>query len=142
MPLDVDLLEASFDLIAPRGDELMDLFYARLFEAAPAVEPLFAGTDLRRQKAMLLGTLVLLRKSLRRLDAIVPKLRALGARHVDYGARPEHYAVVGDVLIAAMAELAGDAWREDYARAWAAAFAVVAGAMLEGAAAAEMDVAA
>jgi hypothetical protein len=38
----------------------MDAFYAHLFAAAPAVRPLFAGADLKRQKAMLLGTLVLL----------------------------------------------------------------------------------
>src|SRR5215208_7593268 len=60
MALDLPALEESFDLIAPRGDDLMDVFYARLFAAAPAVEPLFAGTDLRRQKGMLLGALVLL----------------------------------------------------------------------------------
>src|ERR671932_45000 len=73
--MDLEALETSFDLVAPRGDELMELFYARLFEAAPAVKPLFAKTDLKRQKTMLLGTLVLLRKSLRDLGAIVPKLR-------------------------------------------------------------------
>jgi nitric oxide dioxygenase len=133
MTLDLQALEESFDLVAPRGDELMNTFYARLFTAAPAVKPLFAGTDLRRQKGMLLGALVLLRKSLRDLGAIVPKLRELGARHVDYGARPEHYPVVGAVLIASMAEIAGDAWRPEYERAWAAAFDVVAGAMLDGA---------
>jgi nitric oxide dioxygenase len=133
MTLDLQALEESFDLVAPRGDELMNTFYARLFTVAPAVKPLFAGTDLRRQKGMLLGALVLLRKSLRDLGAIVPKLRELGARHVDYGARPEHYPVVGAVLIASMAEIAGDAWRPEYERAWAAAFDVVAGAMLDGA---------
>jgi hemoglobin-like flavoprotein len=134
MNLDLEALETSFDIVAPRGDELVDVFYARLFEAAPAVRPLFAHTDLRRQKAMLLATLVLLRKSLRDLGAIVPKLRQLGARHVDYGARPEHYPVVGAVLIASMAEIAGEAWRPEHERAWAAAFDVVAGAMLDGAA--------
>jgi hemoglobin-like flavoprotein len=142
MTLDLEALEASFDLVAPRGDELMDVFYARLFAAAPGVRPLFAGTDLRRQKGMLLGALVLLRKSLRDLDAIVPTLRELGARHVAYGAEPAHYPVVGAVLIASMAEIAGDAWRPEYERAWTAAFEVVAGAMLDGAAAAELDVAA
>jgi hemoglobin-like flavoprotein len=55
---------------------------------------------------MLLGALVLLRKSLRDLDAIVPKLRELGVRHVRYGARPEHYPVVGEALIGAMAAAA------------------------------------
>lgn len=133
MNLDLDALETSFDLVAPRGDELVDVFYTRLFETAPAVRPLFAGTDLRRQKAMLLATLVLLRKSLRDLDAIVPKLRELGARHVHYGALPEHYPVVGAVLIASMAEIAGDAWRSEHELAWSAAFAVVAGAMMDGA---------
>jgi methyl-accepting chemotaxis protein len=132
MSLDVDALEASFDLIAPRGDELVDTFYTRLFAAAPAVKPLFAHTDLAHQKTMLLATLVLLRKSLRDLDALVPTLRELGRRHVGYGARPEHYAVVGDTLIGAMAEVAGDAWSDEYTRAWAEALSVVAEAMLSG----------
>ena len=142
MSLDLDALETSFDLVAPRGDELMDVFYARLFVAAPAVRPLFAGTDLRRQKAMLLSALVLVRKSLRDLDAIVPTLHKLGARHVAYGARPEHYPVVATVLIASMAEVAGPAWQPHHEHAWAAALDVVAGAMLEGAATAELDIAA
>lgn len=142
MSLNLEALETSFDQIAPRGDELMDEFYTRLFAAAPSVRPLFAGTDLKKQKAMLLGTLVLLRKSLRDLDAIVPKLRELGARHVAYGAEPEHYPVVGEVLIASMAKIAGDAWRPEYEAAWAEAFGVVAGAMIEGANAALLEAAA
>jgi hemoglobin-like flavoprotein len=134
MALDIDALETSFDLLAPRGEELVDTFYARLFAAAPSVEPLFAGADMRRQKAKLLATLVLVRNSLRDLDALVPKLRELGERHGAYGAQAEHYPVVGAALIAAMAELAGDAWRPEYEHAWTEAFVIVAGAMLEGAA--------
>jgi len=45
MNLNLALERAS--TVAPRGDELMDEFYARLFESAPAVRPLFAGTDLK-----------------------------------------------------------------------------------------------
>ena len=140
MSIDLEALETSFDLVAPRGDELMDVFYARLFAAAPAVEPLFAGTNLQKQKGMLLATLVLLRKSLRNLEAIVPKLHELGARHVAYGARPEHYPVVGEVLIASMAEIAGLAWTDEYEQAWSTAFGIVAGAMIEGAMSAELQV--
>lgn len=142
MNLNLEALETSFDLVAPRGDELMDAFYTRLFEAAPAVKPLFAGTDLKRQKAMLLSTLVLLRKSLRDLDAIVPKLHELGARHVAYGAEPAHYPVVGQVLLASMAEVAGAAWSPEYELAWTVAFGVVAGAMIEGAEQAKLEAAA
>jgi hemoglobin-like flavoprotein len=135
--MNVKDLETSFDLVAPRGDELMDVFYARLFEAAPAAQPLFAHVDLKKQKTMLLGALVLLRKSLRNLDAIVPKLRELGARHVAYGARPEHYPIVGGVLIASMAEVAGPQWQPEYTQAWAEAYDVVQAVMLEGALLAE-----
>jgi hemoglobin-like flavoprotein len=138
MPLDLEALEASFDLVAPQGDALMDTFYARLFAIAPDVKPLFAATDLGRQKTMLLGALVLLRKSLRDLDATVPKLRELGARHATYGAEASHYPVVGAVLIASMAEIAGPEWQPEYEDAWAEAYSIVAGAMLDGAAAAEL----
>jgi hemoglobin-like flavoprotein len=142
MNLDLQALETSFDVVASRGDELMDEFYRGLFDAAPAVMPLFANTDLKRQKTMLLGALVLLRKSLRDLNAIVPKLRELGARHVAYGAQPQHYPVVGEVLIAAMATVAGPAWRPEHEQAWREAFEIVAGAMLEGATTAALEAAA
>ena len=141
MSLDLEALETSFDLVAPRGEELMDVFYARLFAAAPAVRTLFPR-DMQTQKTMLLSALVLLRKSLRDLDAVVPTLRTLGARHVAYGARPEHYPVVGSVLIESMAAIAGPAWTAEYEQAWIAAFEIVAGTMLEGAAEAELAAAA
>jgi hemoglobin-like flavoprotein len=51
MALDLDALETSFDLVAPRGDELVDTFYTRLFAAAPAVRPLFAPHARRVRRA-------------------------------------------------------------------------------------------
>jgi|SRR5687767_4652534 methyl-accepting chemotaxis protein len=140
--MDLDALETSFDLVAPKGDELVEIFYARLFETAPSVKPLFASADMTHQRTMLLSALVLLRKSLRDVDSIVPALKRMGARHVGYGAAPAHYPVVGEVLIGSMAEIAGPAWEPRFERAWGEAFAVVAGAMLEGAAEAEFAIAA
>jgi hemoglobin-like flavoprotein len=139
--VNLEALETSFDLVAPRGDQLMDEFYSRLFAAAPAVRPLFPD-NMNRQKVMLLGALVLLRKSLRDLDSIVPKLRDLGARHVAYGAKPEHYPLVGSVLIASMAAIAGAAWTAEYEAAWAEAYDIVATTMLEGAESAMLEAAA
>lgn len=135
--LPIQILEESFDLLAPRGEELVEIFYRGLFEAAPAVRPLFAGADPRNQRTKLLATLVLLRKSLRDLNAIAPKLRTLGALHVAYGARPEHYPVVADVMLESMAELAGEAWTLPVAAAWRQALNYVAGVMLDGATEAE-----
>jgi hemoglobin-like flavoprotein len=132
MALDVDALETSFDLVAPRGDELAEIFYTRLFAAAPEVAPLFAGTNMEEQRAKLLATLMVLRRSLRDLDAVAGQLHALGSRHAGYGARPAHYPIVAATLIGAMAEVAGDDWRVEYERAWVDALTVVADAMLNG----------
>jgi nitric oxide dioxygenase len=136
MALEVETLEESFDLVAPQGDELIRTFYDRLFEAAPAVKPLFANVDMERQRQALLNMLVVLRESLRDLDDIVPDLEDLGARHAEYGAQPAHYPVVGEVLIAAMTEVAGDKWKPEYTAAWQEAYGVVQNVMLSGAAAA------
>lgn len=114
----------------------MRTFYDRLFEAAPAVKPLFAEVDMERQRQALLNMLVVLRESLRDLDDIVPDLEDLGARHAEYGAQPAHYPVVGEVLIAAMTEVAGEKWKPEYTAAWQEAYGVVQNVMLSGAAAA------
>jgi methyl-accepting chemotaxis protein len=135
MALDVEKLEESFDLVAPQGDELMRVFYDRLFEIAPAAKPLFENIDMDRQRQALLNMLVVLRESLRDLEDIAPDLEDLGARHTGYGARPEHYPFVGQALIYAMTDVAGDAWKPDYTAAWEEAYGVVQNVMLSGAAA-------
>ncbi len=133
MAVDVEKLEESFDLVAPQGDELMKRFYDRLFEVAPSVQPLFADVDMERQRQALLNMLLVLRESLRDLDDIVPDLEDLGVRHVEYGARPEHYPVVGQVLIETMAEIAGGAWKPEYTAAWEEAYGVVENVMISAA---------
>jgi nitric oxide dioxygenase len=60
----------------------------------------------------------------------------ISARHTEYGAQPDHYPVVGEVLIGAMAEVGGDAWKPEYTAAWQEAYGVVQNVMLAGAAAA------
>src|SRR5947208_2655324 len=110
----VEILEQSFDLIAPRGDELVDLMYAKIFIAAPEALSLFAGIDMAEQKKKLLATLVVLRNALRKLDALVPALRAMGERHMRYGVLPAHYPIVGAALIAAMETVGDEQWRPEY----------------------------
>jgi hemoglobin-like flavoprotein len=133
MALAIDTLERSFDLVAPRGEELMDLFYDRVFEIAPEAAPLFAGTDMEKQKQKLLSTLVLLRQSLRDIDAIVPSLKELGARHVGYGVAAEHYPLVGAALLWSMSCLGGAEWQPEFTAAWSDAYAAVQSIMLSGA---------
>jgi hemoglobin-like flavoprotein len=133
--LDIDVLERSFDLIEPHAEQVVAWFYASLFDRAPQLEELFG--DLAEQRQSLIATLVVLRRSLRDLPSIVPALRSLGARHVRYGAVPEHYPLVAELLIAAMARAGDQQWRSEYTTEWEKALTVVAGEMLTGAASAD-----
>ena len=126
MSLDLDALETSLDLVPPSGGELIDAFCRQHVAAGPARH----SPELAAEQTMVLHLLRMVRLWLRDLDAIVPLMHDLGAR---FGAGPEHYPVVGGVLIASMADVAGDAWEPRYERAWTAAFDVVADAMLDAA---------
>lgn len=131
--LRVDLLEESFDLVVLRGDDLTEDFYGRVFARAPELWTLFAGVSMELQKLKFIGTLVVLRKSLRDLERVTLELEALGARHVDYGVLPEHYPIIGAALLDAMAAVGGSRWSAAYSAAWTGAYELVQSAMLRGA---------
>ncbi|XWK87672.1 MAG: hypothetical protein U7127_26330 [Phormidium sp.] len=58
MPLNVELLEQSFEKIKPHGNEFAVSFYENLFAANPEVKPLFTQTDMTNQYKKLLNSLV------------------------------------------------------------------------------------
>lgn len=133
LPFDIDLVQSTFELLAPRGDELVETFYALLLERHPAVAPLFDGVDMEQQRAKLLSALATVVASLRDLDTLVPHLQDLGRRHAGYGAEPAHYDAVGATLLDSIAQIAGDAWTSEVAAAWAGACGVAASVMKEAA---------
>lgn len=125
-------LTTSFELLAPRAEQLVERFYTRLFEAAPAARALFPA-DLTAQRRHLAAALALVARNAANLPGLAEPLREMGARHVRYGATAAHYPLVRDVLLATLAEQAGTGWSEQLAQDWRAALDVVAGFMLEGA---------
>ncbi len=133
MAMQVDALEQSFDLIAPRADELVDRFYTKLFDTAPEVKPLFERVDMARQRQSLINTLIVLRESFRDMEEVLPDLEDLGARHATWGARPEHYPVVTSCLLNTMIEIAGPDWKPEYSGAWTEALQAVQDVMIRGA---------
>lgn len=127
----IQRIEDSFKLLAPRGEELVDRFYANLFARHPAVRPLFPA-EMKSQESMLLAALVLAVKSLRDPDNLRAALLGLGARHEEIGMREEHYPVVRDTLVDVMGQMAGDAWTSQLNDDWTAAIDFVASVMIEG----------
>lgn len=104
-------------------------FYERLFEADPALRPLFAA-DIAAQAAKFARMLDAVITRLDDLDAFMPLVREMGARHELYGVRDGHYQLVGDVLIDTLAEHLGPAFTAESEIAWATAYALIAQVMM------------
>jgi methyl-accepting chemotaxis protein len=130
--LDVEVLEDSFELLAPRAEELVARFYEELFERYPSVKPLFKNTTTKQQQKKLVAALQLVIENLRNPDALAAVLKEMGARHQGYGAEVPHYGAVASTLLDVMEEFAGKAWTKQVNAAWSNALNVIADAMLSG----------
>lgn len=129
-PNQVKAIQESFAKVVPISEQAAALFYGRLFEMAPAVEPLFRG-DMKEQGRKLMATLGIVVNGLSNLDAVLPAASALAKRHVDYGVKPDDYAPVGAALLWTLEKGLGDQWTPDLAAAWSAAYAVLSDFMID-----------
>jgi hemoglobin-like flavoprotein len=129
-PEEVALIQQSFAKVAPIAEQAAALFYGRLFEIAPEVRPLFRG-DMAEQGRKLMATLAVVVNGLTNLEAILPAASALAKRHVAYGVKADHYGPVGVALLWTLERGLGAEWTPDLAAAWTAAYATLAGFMVE-----------
>ena len=128
--LDIDLLEKTFAMLAPQGEQLVARFYEELFNRYPKVKGLFLNTTTEKQQAKLLAALKLVVTNLRNQDVLVNALTEMGARHQKYGVQTEHYEAVTSTLLSVMQEFAGDAWTTTVEEAWRAALELVSSVMI------------
>jgi nitric oxide dioxygenase len=125
----VKLVQESFAKVAPISEQAAVIFYDRLFEVAPAVRAMFPD-DMTEQRRKLMGVLAAVVNGLSNLESILPAASALAKRHVGYGAKPEHYPVVGSTLLWTLEKGLGNAWTPDVAAAWTVAYGTLSGYMI------------
>ena len=125
----VKLVQESFSKVVPISEAAAVIFYDRLFEVAPSVKAMFPS-DMTQQRKKLMMMLAAVVNGLGNLESILPAASALAKRHVDYGAQPEHYPVVGDALLWTLEKGLGEAWTPDVADAWTAAYGTLSGYMI------------
>lgn len=129
-PEQVKLVQQSFAKVAPLSDQVAILFYDRLFEIAPQVRAMFPP-DMTEQRRKLMATLAIVVNGLSDLGSILPAVSSLATRHVAYGARAEHYPVVGSALLWTLEQGLGKDWTAEVEDVWAAAYATLSGFMIK-----------
>lgn len=139
-PHQIDLVQKSFAQVKPIASTAAQLFYQRLFTLDPGLRHLFKG-DMARQGQMLMSMIGAAVAGLRSLETLSPVVRQLGARHVAYGVRQEHYDTVGAALLWTLEQGLGEAFTTEVRDAWAAAYTLLSEVMQLGAMEAEGAVA-
>src|SRR3569833_2478865 len=113
MGLNVPVLRASFEALAPQADRLAEQFFDRLFQDYPEQQPLFAATDFVDLRQKFARALTVIVRSHERPEALVNYLHRLGEQHVDYGVTAADYPPVAQTLVNVMADLAGpELWNQ------------------------------
>lgn len=129
-----ELVRGTWAQVLPISDEAARLFYSRLFEIDPSVEPLFAETNMDQQGKKLMQTIDVAVAGLDNLDRISPAVEDLGRRHVDYGVREEHYETVGAALLWTLRQGLGKDFTPEAEEAWAETYGALATLMKNAAA--------
>src|ERR1700738_3367526 len=128
-PGTIKLVQESLSRVAPISEQAAVIFYDRLFEVAPTVRAMFPN-DMAEQRKKLMATLAVAVNALGNLEAVLPAASALAKRHVGYGAKPEHYPVVGGALLWTLEKGLGEAWTPELGDAWTAAYGTLSGYMI------------
>lgn len=131
-PRQIQLVRTTFVSIAPSAKDVAARFYARLFEIAPTLRPLFRG-DLTEQGRKLMQMLGVAVAGLDRARELAPMLRELGRRHHGYGVRDHHYEIVAAALLWTLEQGLGERFTGEVRDAWTEAYRLVTDAMKAGA---------
>lgn len=131
-PAEIKLVQSSFQKVVPISDRVAKLFYDRLFEINPPLRQLFSA-DLTIQRIKLITTLTTIIMGLDQIDAMLPEVRQLAARHVEYGVDNHHYETVGEALLWALEQGLGEDFTPEVKDAWVAAYTFLAEVMTKAA---------
>ncbi|HEY9132619.1 MAG TPA: NO-inducible flavohemoprotein [Dyella sp.] len=119
-----DIVKQCVPALQSHGLTLTKVFYARLFDAQPELKHVF---NMRRQatgeqQQALANAVLGYAKHIDNPEVLNPVLDIIVSKHVSMGIRAEQYPIVGKHLLAAIAEVLGDAATPEVIDAWAAAY--------------------
>lgn len=129
-PNQIKTVQDSFDRVFPVKEELSQSFYNQLFSIAPGVRELFPE-DITSQRLKLSDTLSYTVRNLHRPEVVEETIMGLARRHVNYGARPDHFAPVGMALISALQTHLPGGMSEEEADAWLQAYTFISDLMID-----------
>ena len=124
----IKLVQDSFVKVDAIAEDAAAMFYDRLFEIAPDIQPLFKG-DMKAQGRKLMTMIKTAVNGLNDLGALLPALEDLGRRHVGYGVKDADYDTFGAALIWTLDKGLGDDFTDETRDAWSTVYTLLARVM-------------
>ncbi|MBK1631612.1 hypothetical protein CKO31_12830 [Thiohalocapsa halophila] len=131
-PQTAALVRDTWAEIVPMRKQVCADFYQRLFTRYPELRPLFKG-NIERQTALFVTMLNTVVSALDNPKPVVPLIKAVGARHADYGVEDADYDKFAAVLLDSFADALGARFTPQVRRAWAEVYAELSATMRQGA---------
>ncbi len=132
-PDEIKHVQESWAKVTPIAEQAAELFYGRLFEVYPEVQPYFKG-DMQEQGRKLMAMINTAVSSLENLEPLIPAIQDSGKRHAGYGVKEEDYGKVADALLWTLEKGLGDAFTAEVKAAWVTVYTALADVMKAGAA--------
>jgi len=112
-----ELVRTTFASLAVMPEVAGALFYERLFAANPTFRPLFKN-EMRVQGVKLMTMLALVVYNLPEPGQILPAIRDLAVRHVQYGVRLADYDALREALLWTLEQALGKECTPAVREAW------------------------
>ncbi len=128
--VEVELVKKSWAVVERLNPVVAgNIFYNRLFEIAPQLNPMFK-TPIDGQSKKLLWMISYVIKRLNRLESVAAELGTLAKNHVKYGVKEEHYQIVGAALLWTLERALDTLWTPEVASAWQRCYHILSAAMI------------
>jgi hemoglobin-like flavoprotein len=112
-----ELVRVTFARLAAIPEVAGALFYERLFAVNPTFRPLFKN-DMRVQGVKLMAMLAMVVYNSPESGQILPAIRDLAVRHVEYGVKLADYDALAEALLWTLEQALGDDFTPAVRQAW------------------------
>lgn len=131
-PQQIALVRQSFAQVSGNSDAVAALFYSRLFLLEPSLKPMFR-TDMKVQGGKLMTAIGAVVDGLDEPAQLLPVVRKMALRHLDYGVKAHHYDLIGAVLMWTLEQGLGRDFTREVRQAWSTAYRLLSATMIEAA---------
>ncbi len=132
MSINIPLIKESFEAVKPHANDFVNHFYEVLFNRYPQSKELFKKVNMEQQKKALIASLSHIVEFIEDGEHLTDYLQKMGTRHLKHGTTDEHFAWVGESLIATFEYFFDEQWTNELKNSWIEAYGIISEEMKKG----------